>query len=327
MKRITKSIVAIFAIMGIISLFIFAKEYYQNDSKQYNDLRDSTYSVYALPVPDSITFADELVPLENFDVREALDKELHKITYWHSETILYFKLAHRYFPQIEKVLAENNIPDDFKYLAIAESGLSDVVSPAGAAGFWQFMKKTAISYGLEVNSEVDERYNIEKSTKAACRFLKDAYRKYGNWALVSASYNMGQGNLDKQIKRQKNKNYYDLLLNSETSRYVYRLIAFKLIIGNPHDYGFKFRKKDLYPQIATYEVKLDSAVTDFAAYSDNYNTNYKMLKYFNPWLRDNVLTNKYKKTYTIILPEKNARNKDYYINIQDSDTIINSIDY
>ncbi|MCD4791626.1 MAG: lytic transglycosylase domain-containing protein [Bacteroidales bacterium] len=326
MKKITSTILITFSIIGIISLFIFAKDYLKSD-KPYNDLRDSTYSVYALPVPDSVTFAGELVPLENFDVREALDKELHKITYWHSETFLYFKKAHRYFPAIEKVLAENNIPDDFKYLAIAESGLSDVVSPAKATGFWQFMKKTAISYGLEVNNEIDERYNILKSTKAACRFLKDARRKYKDWALVAASYNMGQGNLDKQIQKQDSKSYYDLLLNSETSRYVYRIIAFKLILSNPQDYGFKFRKKDLYPQISTYEVKLDSTVTDFAAYAKHFNTNYKMLKYFNPWLRDSFLTNKYKKTYTIILPEKNARNKNYFINIQDSDIIINSINY
>ena len=326
MKKITSGMLITFAIIGIISLFIFAKDYLNSD-KPYNELRDSTYSVYALPVPDSITFAGELVPLENFDVREALDKELHKITYWHSETFLYLKRAHRYFPVIEKILKENNIHDDFKYLAVAESGLSDVVSPSGATGFWQFMKKTAQSYRLEVNKEVDERYHILKSTEAACKFLKDAYRKYRNWALVAASYNMGQGNLDKQINKQNKKNYYELLLNSETSRYVYRIIAFKLIMSNPQDYGFKFRKKDLYPQISTYEVKLDSAVTDFAAYAEHFNTNYKILKYFNPWLRDSFLTNKYKKTYTIILPEKNAGSKNYFIDIQDSGTIINSINY
>ncbi len=326
MKKITSTILITFAIIGIISLFIFAKDYLNSD-KPYNDLRDSTYSVYALPVPDTVTFAGELVPIENFDVREALDKELHKITYWHSETFLYLKRAHRYFPIIEKILKENGIHDDFKYLAVAESGLSDVVSPAGATGFWQFMKKTAQSYGLEVNNEVDERYHIRKSTKAACTFLNDAHRKYGDWALTAASYNMGQGNLDRQIKKQKNKNYYELLLNSETSRYVYRIIAFKLILSNPQNYGFKFRKKDLYPQISSYEVKLDSSVSDFAAYAMHFKTNYKMLKYFNPWLRDSFLTNKYKKTYTLTLPEKNAGTKNYFINIQDSDTIINSVSF
>jgi membrane-bound lytic murein transglycosylase D len=211
-------------------------------------------------------------------------------------------------------------------LAVAESGLSNVVSPAKAAGFWQFMKKTALSYGLEVNDEVDERYHLEKSTIAACKFLKNAYKKYGDWALVAASYNMGQGNLDKQIQRQGCNKYYDLLLNAETSRYVYRLIAFKLIMTNPHSYGFKFRKKDLYPEIPVYTVKLDSAVTDFASFAKNHGTNYKMLKYFNPWLRDNILTNKYKKTYTITLPEKDSRHKDYFNGLVDADSIINTIE-
>ncbi|MCF6366297.1 MAG: lytic transglycosylase domain-containing protein [Bacteroidales bacterium] len=326
MKKISSGLTISFAIIGVVTVFIFAKNYYTLD-KKYKELRDSTYSVYALPLPDSITFAGEYVPVENFDVREALDKELHKITYWHSETFLYLKRAHRFFPVIEKILAENGIHDDFKYLAVAESGLTDVVSPAGAAGFWQFLKATGKSYGLEINKEVDERYNLEKSTVAACKFLKDIHRKYKDWAMTAAAYNTGPGNLNKQTIRQNNNNYYDLLLNSETSRYVYRIIAFKLIMSNPQDYGFKFRKKDLYPQIPTYKVKLDSAVTDFAAYAKHFGTNYKMLKIFNPWLRDNFLTNKYKKTYTIILPEENARNKDYFENIQDKDSIINTVNY
>ena len=326
MERITTTLLIGFAAIGIITIFIFAKNYY-TINKQYNDLRDSTYSVYALPMLDSITFAGDHVPIENFDVREALDKELHKITYWHSETFLYLKRAHRYFPVIEKILEENGIHDDFKYLAVAESGLTDAVSPSGATGFWQFLKSTGKSYGLEINSEVDERYNLEKSTVAACKFLKDANRKYNDWAMTAASYNTGQGNLRKQTTKQNNHNYYDLLLNSETSRYVYRIIAFKLIMTNPQDYGFKFRKQDLYPQIPTYTVKLDSAVTNFAAYAKHFNTNYKMLKTFNPWLRDNFLTNKYKKSYTIVLPEKGARSKDYFVNIQGNDSIIKKIDY
>jgi membrane-bound lytic murein transglycosylase D len=325
MKKISLTILVGFAATGIISLFIFAKDYFIVDKTPYKQLKDSTYSVYALPMPDSVYFAGERVPLEQFDVKESLDKELHKITYWHSETFLYFKRAYRFFPTIEKILAEQNVPDDFKYLAVAESGLSNAVSPAGATGFWQFMKKTAQSYGLEVNDQVDERYHLEKSTVAACKFLKDAYKKYGDWALVAASYNMGSGNLDKQMKRQNNRNYYDLLLNPETSRYVYRLVAFKLIMNDPHSYGFKFRKKDLYPEIPTYTVTLDSAVTDFAAYAQYHGTNYKMLKYFNPWLRDNILTNKYKKTYTLIIPEKGARNKDYYIGVNDADSILNKL--
>jgi hypothetical protein len=315
MNKLTTTITINFAIIGVVSIFIFAKNHYKTEDLKYNKLRDSTYSVYALPMPDSITFAGEHVPIENFDVREALDKELHKITYWHSETFLYLKRAHRYFPVIEKILKENGINDDFKYLAVTESGLTDKVSPSGATGFWQFLKSTGKSYGLEINNEVDERYNIEKATIATCKYLKNSYRKYHDWAMVTASYNTGQRNLNKQVSKQKITNYYDLLLNSETSRYVYRIIAFKLILSNPQDYGFRFREKDLYPVIPTYEVKLDSSVSNFVNYAKHLNKNYKMLKYFNPWLRDNFLTNKYKKTYTIKLPVKGARSKNYYSEI------------
>ena len=324
MQKITQTLLIIFAVAGLSALFIFARNYY-SEIKKYNELRDSTYSVYALPMPDSIIFAGERVPVENFDVREALDKELHKITYWHSETFLYLKRAHRYFPQIEKILKENNIPDDFKYLAVTESGLTNVVSPAGATGFWQILKKTGQSYGLEINKEVDERYHLEKSTKAACNFLRDAYRKYQNWALVAASYNTGQGNLDKQLKRQKVKSYYDLLLNQETARYVYRMIAFKIIMENPQEYGFKFRKKDLYPEIPYKKIQIDTAVNDFAYFAEKFNTNYKILKYFNPWLRDSFLTNKYKKTYTLKIPLEGSRIKDYDKELSNPDSIINTI--
>ncbi len=326
MKKVINTLILFFALIGITALFIFAKNYY-SAVKKYNDLRDSTYSVYALPVPDSITFAGERVPTENFDVREALDKELHKISYWHSETFLYLKRAHRYFPEIEKILKENGIPDDFKYLAVTESGLTNTVSPAGAAGFWQIMKKTGKSYGLEINNEVDERYHFKKSAETACKYLNNAYRKYHNWALVAASYNLGQGNLDKQINRQRASSYYDLLLNPETARYVYRIIAFKTIMENPQNYGFKFRKRDLYPSISYKEVILDSAVTDFAAYAENFNTNYKMLKIFNPWLRDSFLTNKYNKKYIIRIPSEGSRTKNYIKDIQNSDSIINTIEF
>ena len=326
MQKTTQTLLIIFAVIGISALFVYAGRYY-SEIKKYNDLRDSTYSVYALPVPDSITFAGESVPLENFDVKEALDKELHKITYWHSETFLYLKRAHRYFPEIEKILKENGIPDDFKYLAVTESGLTNTVSPAGAAGFWQIMKKTGKSYGLEINDEVDERYHFEKSARTACKYLKDAYRKYNNWALVAASYNLGQGNLDKQLNRQDASSYYDLLLNPETSRYVYRILAFKTIMENPQSFGFKFRKKDLYPPIPYKEITIDTAVTDFAAFAEKYRTNYKMLKFFNPWLRDSFLTNKYKKTYIIRIPEEGSRKKDYLKEIHNSDSIINTTEF
>ena len=326
MQKATQTLLIIFAVIGISALFIYAGKYY-SDIKKYNDLRNSTYSVYALPTPENITFVGESVPLENFDVREALDKELHKITYWHSETFLYLKRAHRFFPEIEQILEKNQIPDDFKYLAVTESGLTNTVSPTGAAGFWQIMKKTGISYGLEINNEIDERYHFEKSAEAVCKYLKNAYRKYQNWALVAASYNIGQGNLDKQLSRQDVFSYYDLLLNSETSRYIYRIIAFKTIMENPQNFGFKFRKKDLYPPIPYKKITIDTSVTNFAAFAKKYHTNYKILKFFNPWLRDSFLTNKNNKTYIIRVPEEGSRNKNYLKEIQNPDSILNTIEF
>lgn len=262
--------------------------------------------------PSGMDFAGEPVPLENFDTRESLDRELLVNTYWHSQTIQLIKRAHRFFPVIERILAENGIPDDFKYIALAESGLLNVVSPAGAVGFWQFLKGTARDYGLEVNNEVDERYHLEKSTRAACRYIREAHDQFGNWTLVAASFNIGKLGLKKQIEIQREHSYYDLLLGEETERYVFRLLAMKLILNDPGKYGFRIHSGDLYPRIDTRMVQVDSTVHDFAGFAHHFGTNYKMLKYFNPWLRKPYLTNKAGKTYTIVLPAEGARTRKYY---------------
>jgi hypothetical protein len=231
-------------------------------------------------------------------------------TYFHSQTIRLIKLANRYFPDIERVLRAHLIPDDFKYLAVAESGLSQAVSPVKAVGFWQLLRGTAQEYGLEVNGEVDERYHIIKSTEVACKYLIESYRKYGNWTMAAASYNAGRRGVDRQIERQKTDGYYDLLLNEETARYIFRVVSFKLIFEDPEAYGFHISEKDLYPVIPTYVVEVDSTVSDFADFAREYEVNYKILKYFNPWLRDTRLTNSARKTYEIVLPEKGYRRPD-----------------
>ncbi len=187
------------------------------------------YSVKAVKIPENLEFAGERVPVENFDTREALDMELLINTYWHSQTFLNIKKANRYFPVIEKILGENDIPDDFKYLAIVESGLSNAVSPRQAVGFWQLLEATARENGLEVSKEVDERYHLEKSTSAACKFFRESYAKYGNWTMAAASFNAGVRGIDRQIERQKQGNYYDLLLADETARYIFRILALKLV--------------------------------------------------------------------------------------------------
>jgi hypothetical protein len=260
--------------------------------------------------PGMITFAGETVPLDLFDVKESLDREILSNTYFHSQTIRLIKLANRFFPEIEPVLRNKLVPDDFKYLAVAESGLTQAVSPANAVGFWQLLEGTAKEYGLEVGQEVDERYHVVKSTGVACDYLIESFRKYGSWTMTAASYNAGRRGLDEQIERQKKENYYDLLLNEETARYLYRVISLKLIYENPEEYGFEIHSGDLYPVIPTYVVRVDSAVADFADFAAEYGTNYKILKYLNPWLRDNKLTNARGKTYEIRIPEQGYRRCD-----------------
>jgi len=266
------------------------------------------YNIYALEIPEHMDFAGEPVPLDNPDIRERMDRELLVNTYWQSNGLLLFKKAHKYFPILEPLLKEYGLPDDFKYLAVAESGLEFTSSPAGAAGFWQFMPATGREYGLEINEYVDERYNIELSTKVAAEYLKSSKDKFGSWTLAAAAYNAGNGGVNKQLTRQKVDDYYDVLLNTETSRYVFRILALKEIMSNPKKYGFNFRESDLYSLVPTQKVKVDTAVTNFADFAKQFGINYKILKIHNPWLRDNYLKNASGKEYYIEIPEKGYYN-------------------
>jgi membrane-bound lytic murein transglycosylase D len=297
-------------LLVIFNLFSYST-FQADEQKQYKAEIAENYAVYAFPTPDSVYFAGERVPIENFDVRESLDMEIHKIAYWHAEMFLYFKRANRYFPFIETILKKNGIPDDFKYVCVTESGLTNAVSPAKAEGFWQFVAVTAKQYGLEVNDEIDERYNLLKSTEAACSYLKAKYTKYGNWALSAASYNAGDSGINRFMSYQNQKSYYDLALFTETGRYIYRAIAIKLIMENPKAYGFNFTKNDLYPVIETDQIEVDSTITDLTVFAKSQGTSYKLLKMFNPWLRAQKLTNKKKTKYTISIPKKGVRTKNY----------------
>ncbi|NCO54713.1 MAG: lytic transglycosylase domain-containing protein [Bacteroidetes bacterium] len=306
--KLASTFTALCLLWLVVSLFSFSgKKTESPEDKKYLQEFYNRYAVYAIQLPDNLSFANEKVPIEYFDVYENLDKEFLVNTYWHSQIFLFIKRAYRYFPIIEPILKENGIPNDFKYLCVAESGLSNVVSPAGASGFWQFIRATATKYGLEVNDEIDERYNLEKSTKAACDYLKESYRNYKNWTLVAASYNAGMGGIDNQVKKQKVNSYYDLMLNEETSRYVYRIIAIKTIMDNPLNYGIHYRKRDLYPPIPTEKIIVDTNITDLASFAIDRDLNYKMLKYFNPWLRQNSITITLSKIYALTIPQKGYR--------------------
>jgi hypothetical protein len=269
----------------------------------FNSHEEESYKVYALKLPSNLDFSGEAVPLDQPDIRERLDKELLVNTYWQSNMMLLLKRANKYFPTIEPILEEEGVPDDFKYLAVIESALENVRSPKGAKGFWQIMPGTAKEYGLEVNSNVDERYHIEKSTRVACAYLKKAKQRFGSWTLAAASYNRGMYATDRLLTKQLSENYYDLLLNSETSRYVFRILAIKEIMSNPRAYGFIFDAEDLYQPILVRKIGLDTAIGNIAQFAKEQSINYKILKIHNPWLIQNHLNNRSRKYYEISIPE------------------------
>ncbi len=290
----------------ILSITLFFADNTTNANSNPDENFPQGYRIVSPELPNYLEFAGEKVPTENFEVLERMEREFLSNTYWHSATILAIKRANRWFPVIEPILKKNNIPDDFKYLAVAESNLENVISPAGATGFWQFMKPAGEKYGLEINSQVDERYDVEKSTGAACKYLRDSYDMFGSWVVSAASYNMGQDGVQKQRERQKVKNYFNLVLNSETSRFVARIVSLKYILQNPEKYGFDIKTEDKYKPLDYSEVTLDSSVADLADYATRLGVNYFILKMYNPWLRDNYLSNKTNTAYTIKLPKEGS---------------------
>jgi membrane-bound lytic murein transglycosylase D len=262
------------------------------------------YKIRALKLPSNLNLAGERVPLEKPDVKERMDRELLVNTYWQSNGILLFKRANKYFPIIEPLLKKHGLPDDFKFLALAESGFTDETSTVGAAGIWHFMNATGKEYGLEINNNVDERYNIEKSTKVAAEYLKNAKNRFGSWTLAAAAYNAGNYGISRRLEAQEVTNYYDAKLPNETERYVFRVLALKEIISNPEKYGFVFEKDDLYTIKKTYTVKVDTAITNITSFAKGFGMNYKEFKIHNPWLRENKLNNRSRKLYEIKIPVK-----------------------
>ncbi|WP_338647808.1 lytic transglycosylase domain-containing protein [Flavobacterium sp. KS-LB2] len=295
MKLINK-VAIIITVIFASSVFIFAVKNPQTEKEASKDS--------ASQFPVQLDFAGEETPLKIADVKERLDRELLVNVNLHASTILAIKRANRAFPIIEPILKQNGIPDDFKYLAVIESGLVNVVSPAGARGIWQFMPETAKERGMEVNENVDQRYDLEKSTRAACSYFLSAKGKFGSWTLAAASYNGGMTGVNRQIDIQKVTNYYDLLLTEETSRYVFRILALKEIMKNPVKYGFNIAPEDLYRALPTRKIEIDSSITDLASFAKDQGINYKILKIHNPWLRETQLLNDTGKKYQIEIPLK-----------------------
>ena len=306
-----KRIISISGFVGlllILGLFIGAKKI-DNIGRpinyRYSNLRSPfDNKTYPVKIPDSLDFAGESVPLFDFDVVERLDRELIVNTYWHSRTILILKEMKQIGSIIRPIMKRNGLPDDFIFLAVAESGLqNDVVSPSGATGIWQFVTGTGKNYGLQIDEFVDERLNYEKSTEAACEYLKESKERFGSWTLAAASFNMGQEGLSRSMKNQKVGSYYDLYLNNETSRYIFRILALKEVMKNPQSYGFYVSSTDLYPSLKYHTITIDSTINNLTEFAISQGTTYKYLKLFNPWMINTSLPNSDKKVYTIKIPE------------------------
>ncbi len=293
--------------IGMLILIIYGTYKTNKDSKSKNNNDSAAIRKVVLPeIPDSLNFAGEPVPMYNFEVKERIEREFLVNTYWYASTILALKRANRWFPVIEPILRKYNIPDDFKYVPVVESNLTNAASSAGAIGYWQFTKDVARKFGLEVNNQVDERYNVKKSTEAACKYFIAADSEFNNWTLAAAAFNMGSNGLKDQLEKQKAKNYYNLVLSDETSRYIPRIIAMKEILTHPEEYGYYLKHDELYMPLKTFDVEVNSSVKNWADFAFSQGINYKILKFYNPWLRDTFLKNKRNKTYTIEIPEKGS---------------------
>ena len=313
--KFIKNILALVGFVFVIGSLIYAvqqkpsqneKVLQNHEAKPDKNVSDS-YQISAIDIPADLNFAGEAAPQDDPEIMERVDREFLVNTYWQSNALLLMKRANKYFPVIEPILAKNGIPDDFKYLAVAESGLQNVVSPAGATGFWQIMKGTGREYGLEVNDNVDERYHLAKSTQVACEYLNKWKNRFGTWTLTAAAYNAGPAGIQKYMNIQKVDDYYDLLLGQETGRYVFRIMAIKEILSHPEKYGFDVEKEDLYEDVPTFSVEVAEPISDWADFADTYEINYKILKRHNPWLREAHLNNASGKKYQIEIP-----NKGYY---------------
>ncbi len=304
--------------------FIFATHKDRSEEVHQQAIR-ADYRVYAPSIPDSLAFCGERVPLNIYYVREGLDRELVSNMYYQSNTLFNIKRAVRYFPTIERILKEERVPEDMKYLCVIESGLQCVASPAGAQGWWQFMKATGQKYGLEVNDDVDMRNHLEQSTRAACRYLKDLRQQFGSWTAAAAAYNCGENGLARRFANQKQKSYYDLYLNRETTRYVYRILALKLIMQHPQDYGYYVRRCDAYPELPTTEVELSGQNVDIVQFALDNGTSYKMLRTLNPWIATDNFKNKAGKTYKVLIPTKKGTEYNTITRGKHDTTVIESI--
>ena len=304
LRKISLLTTVLLFILALILLFSFSRAGDEKNPSINAELNRDTQIIKSPLIPLELNFSNESIPLDRTDVKEDFERELMVATYFHSNSMLMMKRAHRWFPVIEPILQKNNIPDDFKFLALIESGLDNVKSPKGAAGYWQFLKKTAQEYDLEVNDYIDERYNLQKATEAACAYFNDSFEEYKSWTLVAAAYNAGKRRITEAVAKQGQNSYYDLYLNEETSRYVFRILAAKTLLSNPTNYGFYLDEKDLYPELKTTAIHVDTTISDLVDFARRQHISYKTLKHLNFWLRSDHLPNKSHRDYTLLIPSE-----------------------
>ncbi len=302
-KKLTLYIVAL---AGILTLAVFGS--YKEKEEKLPKIDNSSKEVLSQRVESvtltrSFDLAGEVIPTKIPDIRERLERELLRNAYYHSSTVMNIKRSRRFFPKIEQILAEEGVPQDFKFLAVAESDLTQATSPAGAKGIWQFMKGTGKEYGLEVNNDIDERMHFEKSTRAACKYLKKLHARFGSWTMAAAAYNMGGSRLKKESAAQKSKHYYDLNLNQETARYVFRIAALKELMTNPETYGYYLDPQDYYQELTDYStIEQTTTVENLGDFASKYGISYRQLKVYNPWMKSTRLPNASGKRYEIKIP-------------------------
>jgi hypothetical protein len=317
-----------------IKLFNYSLTNHRSDDN-YEDYFNSNYKIFNIRIPKNLNFAGEKVPVSNLRIHKAMEEELVKNTYWQSQSLVLHKRASKWFPVIEPILKKNNIPDDFKYIALVESQLTNVISPQGATGFWQIIESTGKGYGMEITNEVDDRYHVIKSTEMACKYFNEAHKQFNNWTLVAASYNLGMNGIRAQLNKQKVDNYYDLHLTEETRKYVFRILTMKEIISRPKVYGFMLRKRDMHRAIPTKFITVDTSISNLSEFANAIGINYTVLKHLNPWLKTNTLTQTYrhlglipigsttsKKRYLIEIPINKVSMADLGLLDKESETTI-----
>lgn len=299
--------------LAFVLVYILFKAWWQNPVENTVSYSDNNFYVLDLSIPANLDFCGEKIPSNNYEIRDDLKKEFFSSSYWKNNSMVLFRKAQRWFPYIEPILKQEGVPDDFKYLAVIESHLSNITSPAGASGFWQLLPGSARNYGLEVNSEVDERYHVEKATHAACQHIKDAYRIFKNWTLSAAAYNLGIGGTISALKRQHTDNYFDLLLNRETGSFVYRILAYKTLFSSPGHFGIKKKKWNYFPKIPMTVHKVDSSIASLGTFAAYLGTDKHTLRAFNPWLLGESLNNPNKKVYEICIPKNLTADYSGYV--------------